>query len=81
VWHFNIKAQCDIGGVTKRYMGHEAAGREYDCYRHAPFDTLIGFRNYYERLANSQLLPIFVIRPTYLRVTHDGSAQMPTSRG
>ena len=68
-WYFNIKAhpeaECNIGGVTKHYVGHEVEGEEYDGYRQTALDTFIGFRKYYERLGNSRPLPIFVMRPKY----------------
>ena len=66
-WYFNLKAdpraECDIGGVTRHYRGHEAVGEEYERYRAAALTTYIGFPKYYERLADHRPIPIFVMRP------------------
>ena len=66
-WCFNLRvnpnAECDIEGVTRKYVSHEATGEEYDRYRAAASVTYIGFPKYYERLADHRSIPIFVLRP------------------
>ena len=65
-WYHNLKVhpECEVQfrGRSGKYLAHEAAGEEYECYWKKAISVYVGYDKYRQRAAQRHI-PIMVLEP------------------